>query len=1526
MKKQLLSILLMFAMLLGMVPSNALAANVSLAANSYKEVYLDIEEVEYKSYAVTPNETVISVPVKVQYHFDYSGISGLSTHFNRIRFSVKYDTALFTFVGMDRTSTEPAGENHFENQTFTKDNGGTVSVQYTYIGGFQKQDTGWLDLCNLNFTVKKLPESNGVLTSPLELIGSVDLVCTDTVRNETYEKTDGSITVKYACGHFEKSTTYTSVDGTETHIATTTCDNCSEKIDEATAACEDADKNGLCDLCGGTVVCKHTNITTSYERVEGREAHTVTVTCECGVTIGDVTTEDCADEDKNEFCDKCNGAVELTKYELALPETITAAVNGKSVTTAAEGQIVVLTLNVPEGQVLDGLSVAKSGNAQVTCIRNNNGTYSFTMPGEKVVVSVNFGNAISLEITNSEKGEITAWVNDAPVIAVCTGQTVTLKANVTPGKKLSSMNVRYGSENAVDVTENEDGTWTFVVLNNGEQIEVLQISADYVCAHMEKTTIYKPVAGEEKHTVTVICDACEDIVGEVTTEACEDIVKDGLGECYLCGGSVTEPAVGVSVWDGETYSTSLRTTTYKGETVYLINSAADLVFWARENSASTAKDSPYRVQSIVLNTNIDLADHEWPGVKQYGAIFYGMGRTISGLNVAGQGFISALNHCDGNNNAKLHYNGIIRDLTLEGSVNYGGVKYGSHYVGAFVGKCSGEIRNCISRVTVTSEDGNYVGGIIGWGEGTTAIRNCANYGDVTSNGSSTSYGGNVAGIAGRAPGALVTNCYNRGNIKGYHTVAGIANGDSKNSITIRNCYNTGNVQATRSNGGYGPIAGLSIYEVENCYYLNNASYTGGESNMTGTALSAADLKASAGNLGAEWVKDTYDLNDGYPIQKWQAPDISTIMELTPPVLTAATAGTISSAMPENVPLTVKLNGQSLPVTKMAGTYNDKVFTGEELPVYHITIPAGTNLYTSVNVTWNGESDLSFFASEMFRDPAYFEGELLLARVEDGEWWPSDVFCAVRFVEGEVGSEESYVVDNTITVTAPDGSVQDANAGIQYRVSTDNQTWGEWQSGEEFYGLTPGETYYFQARYISTNHSKYLDSQPSNVVSATVASLPENVELPRLSAPVLTAALADVKETTITLTYPKADDVEGYIWDEFGLVFYRIGTVDENGITIWGEWSDGIDIDETCTFSGLNKGARYGIQARFVSGSSSAIPSAISETMYVSTSDGMMNVSFRLIGISKPNKVGSVSTKPGGIDLEKQAGGEDVDGYDGAVYRTLLQTENYTVPNAITATNFAAFTLTQKGLAYELGGHASSKVEVPSIFAADATDENGMYCNGYFYGSNAGWYIFVIRDNEVISEEEPDVATTILQNGDSVVMCFVGDDRYELKTNPAFEIGRPSLAVQRGMTDLVHKFLETPDLSHEAYEQVLTLEEQIDKVTVDKYSDDAIKAAEQAYTALSADQQKAVKNYKKLQEKRAQYENMQIGDLNGDKTVDQKDVTLLIQFLAEVDDAVIAQQYADLNQDNSIDLLDLIILRRHLAGWIGYGALPFVAAK
>lgn len=59
--------------------------------------------------------------------------------------------------------------------------------------------------------------------------------------------------------------------------------------------------------------------------------------------------------------------------------------------------------------------------------------------------------------------------------------------------------------------------------------------------------------------------------------------------------------------------------------------------------------------------------------------------------------------------------------------------------------------------------------------------------------------------------------------------------------------------------------------------------------------------------------------------------------------------------------------------------------------------------------------------------------------------------------------------------------------------------------------------------------------------------------------------------------------------------------------------------------------------------------------------------------------------------------------------------------------------------------------------------------------------------------------------------------------------------------------------------------------------------------------------------------MGTGDVNGDESIDLKDVTLMRRALAGWD-ITIDESKADVNGDGSFDLKDVTVLRRYLAGW------------
>ena len=94
----------------------------------------------------------------------------------------------------------------------------------------------------------------------------------------------------------------------------------------------------------------------------------------------------------------------------------------------------------------------------------------------------------------------------------------------------------------------------------------------------------------------------------------------------------------------------------------------------------------------------------------------------------------------------------------------------------------------------------------------------------------------------------------------------------------------------------------------------------------------------------------------------------------------------------------------------------------------------------------------------------------------------------------------------------------------------------------------------------------------------------------------------------------------------------------------------------------------------------------------------------------------------------------------------------------------------------------------------------------------------------------------------------------------------------------------------------------DQCTVWQYSDKGLVAGISGYVDLDF----SYHIYESIQQNKT-------GDVNGDDSVDMKDVTLMRQKLADWD-VTINEQYADVNGDGSFDMKDVTILRRYLANW------------
>ena len=184
---------------------------------------------------------------------------------------------------------------------------------------------------------------------------------------------------------------------------------------------------------------------------------------------------------------------------------------------------------------------------------------------------------------------------------------------------------------------------------------------------------------------------------------------------------------------------------------------------------------------------------------------------------------------------------------------------------------------------------------------------------------------------------------------------------------------------------------------------------------------------------------------------------------------------------------------------------------------------------------------------------------------------------VRQLAAPILSEQVDKTGDSITLTPADPSTQDAGAAVEYRISSDGESWGAWQTGLAFTGLSPATDYWFQARYVAADYH-WSDSEPSEalIVKTKIAAL---------DPPVLAAAAAAATGSSVTLAAPAAS-----VQDAAAAVQYRIS---EDG-TLWGEWQ------AEPVFTGLSADTAYFFQARYLPSGADWLASGPSAPVTVTT--------------------------------------------------------------------------------------------------------------------------------------------------------------------------------------------------------------------------------------------------------------------------------------------------------------------------------------
>ncbi len=222
---------------------------------------------------------------------------------------------------------------------------------------------------------------------------------------------------------------------------------------------------------------------------------------------------------------------------------------------------------------------------------------------------------------------------------------------------------------------------------------------------------------------------------------------------------------------------------------YEITSAADLKKLAENVNNGKAYANTY----FKLTANIDLKNEEWTPIGKSGLPFQGT--------------------FDGNGHQ-------ITKLKITGG----------SYAGLFGNVWGATIQNC--NVTGEINGYNYTGGIVGSANVNTKIRNCSFQGNVEGNGEDR------GGIVGdTSSGCEVSGCFVTGTVTGEKFVGGIA---GNGAGTIKNCYALANVTATGVNAGgiAGKAHGITI---ENCYYSGrvSAKWAGGIAGYVSESISGS---------------------------------------------------------------------------------------------------------------------------------------------------------------------------------------------------------------------------------------------------------------------------------------------------------------------------------------------------------------------------------------------------------------------------------------------------------------------------------------------------------------------------------------------------------------------------------------------------------------------------------------------------------------------------------------------------------------
>lgn len=293
------------------------------------------------------------------------------------------------------------------------------------------------------------------------------------------------------------------------------------------------------------------------------------------------------------------------------------------------------------------------------------------------------------------------------------------------------------------------------------------------------------------------------------------------------------------------------------EDPYQISSKAELE-QMRSLVNSDFFNKTYGHAYYIQTANIDLKNDSWTPI--------GIGYDKDGEFNADKVFYGTFN-----GNGKYIKNLNVDDTAIDAGL-----------FGVIDGAESAKISNLVLYGTVSSASALHGGAIAGKLTNNATIDGCGFVGsiDLSSDSNGTISAGGIVGII--TNGGTITNCYHNGKVSSSKNAGGIlgtAEFTQADTVTIENCYQangtiTGNDYANS-------IVGNCIYansakgkvNIANCYCTNDTGTSASSKNATSDntlTLSKSLLKKAFEDLGSRYVENTdSDLNDGYPVYRWQ---------------------------------------------------------------------------------------------------------------------------------------------------------------------------------------------------------------------------------------------------------------------------------------------------------------------------------------------------------------------------------------------------------------------------------------------------------------------------------------------------------------------------------------------------------------------------------------------------------------------------------------------------------------------------------